>query len=54
VLRDLAAGDARGITNGRGFYNYTPQEAKDWEHLFRENAWAVRKLMDKHFPVEDP
>jgi 3-hydroxybutyryl-CoA dehydrogenase len=54
VIRDLAAGDARGITNGRGFYNYTPQEAKDWERLFRENAWAVRTLMDHYFPAEDP
>ncbi len=54
VLRDLAASDARGITNGRGFYNYTPEEAKRWDHLFRESAWEVRKLMDKYVPPEAP
>jgi 3-hydroxybutyryl-CoA dehydrogenase len=51
VMEDLAADDARGIANGRGFYQYTEQEARDWERLFRENAWTVREMLNRYFPV---
>ena len=52
VMRKLAEGDAQGIINGRGFYHYTPEEARYWENLFRENAWQVRELLDAHFPLQ--
>jgi len=52
-LADLADSDARGIANGRGFYQYTEEEAARWEALFREHAWTVRELLNKYFPLEE-
>jgi 3-hydroxybutyryl-CoA dehydrogenase len=43
-LRELVASGARGIANGRGFYNYTPSEARQWESRLIENAWRAREL----------
>jgi 3-hydroxybutyryl-CoA dehydrogenase len=54
VMREYAADDARGVANGRGFYQYTEDEAKHWEKLFRENAWQVRESMDRNLPLEKP
>jgi 3-hydroxybutyryl-CoA dehydrogenase len=53
TLRDLAAADARGIANGHGFYQYTPEEVHHWEELLREHAWTVRELMNRYFPLAD-
>lgn len=52
TLRDLAASGATGITNGRGFFTYTEEEAKAWEKLFVEHAWNVRELTDRYFPKD--
>ena len=49
-MKELVESDARGITNGRGFYQYTEEEAARWEELYRQHAWTVRKLQDKYFP----
>jgi 3-hydroxybutyryl-CoA dehydrogenase len=54
ALQELAETNALGIANGRGFYQYTAEEAKRWEELFRENAWQVRALLDSHFPLDTP
>jgi len=51
TLKKLADSGAQGITNGRGFYKYTAEEAKEWEELYLEHAWAVRALQDKYFPL---
>jgi len=52
TVQDLASSDARGIANGRGFYQYTEEDAHRWEQLFREHAWTVRELMNRYFPLE--
>lgn len=52
VLRKLAEEDARGIANGRGFYEYTEEQARLWEERLREQAWDVRARMNKTFPLE--
>jgi 3-hydroxybutyryl-CoA dehydrogenase len=36
LLEELVESGARGITNGRGFYRYTPAQAKRWEAAFRD------------------
>jgi 3-hydroxybutyryl-CoA dehydrogenase len=51
-MKSLAASDAQGITNGRGFYEYTEEEARRWEELYLRHAWTVRKIQNEHFPVE--
>ena len=54
TLKRLRDDDARGIANGRGFYEYTEEEAAEWEALFLKHAWNVRKLVDEYFPIEPP
>jgi len=53
VLKELAETGARGIVNGRGFYNYTPEEARRWEELYRRHAWRVAQMQNEYFPVEE-
>ena len=52
-MKKLVQEDAQGVANGRGFYEYTEEEAARWEELYRQHAWTVRKLVDKYFPMED-
>ncbi len=42
TLRTLVDGGAKGISSGRGFYNYTPEEAAGWEQRLIDNVWATR------------
>ena len=53
VLKKLAQTGARGIVNGRGFYNYTPEEARRWEELYRRHAWRVAQMQNEYFPGKD-
>jgi 3-hydroxybutyryl-CoA dehydrogenase len=50
-MQKLAAEGACGITNGKGFYNYTDEEARHWEELYRKHAWRVTKLQNEYFPL---
>jgi 3-hydroxybutyryl-CoA dehydrogenase len=52
-IKKLAESGARGITNGRGFYNYTPEEAKHWEELYRKHAWRVTQMQNEYFPKKN-
>jgi 3-hydroxybutyryl-CoA dehydrogenase len=52
IQRMIAEG-AQGVSNGRGFYNYTPETAMQADELFHAHAWAARALMDKYFPIEE-
>lgn len=50
-LAELVGQDARGITNGRGFYDYTPAETQLWEERQRRHAWNVKDWLDTEFPL---
>jgi 3-hydroxybutyryl-CoA dehydrogenase len=52
VMQELAAAGARGVTNGRGFYSYTPGEAHQWEELYRKHAWRIAKMQNEYFPLQ--
>ena len=54
VMQKLAESGARGIVNGRGFFNYTPEEAREWEELYRRHAWRVAEMQDEYFPMKYP
>jgi 3-hydroxybutyryl-CoA dehydrogenase len=54
VMQRLAESGARGIVNGRGFFNYTTEEAHAWEDLYRRHAWRVVQMQDEYFPRKDP
>lgn len=44
LMRDVVESGGRGIANGRGFYEYTPEEAKAWEEKFIEFNYKIRRL----------
>lgn len=44
AMRQVVESGAKGISNGRGFYEYTPEEAQRWERILIENVWRVRDL----------
>ncbi len=48
VMRRLVASGARGISNRRGFYRYTPAQARRWEGLFLKFNYEIRKLAMKY------
>ena len=51
TLARLAEDGARGIVNGRGFYDYTPEQAEEWKQRHREHVWRVRDWMDEALPL---
>lgn len=53
LLRSLAESGARGISNGRGFYDYTPSEAQDWRERYRRHAWTASGWLDANFPLQE-
>ena len=44
TMRRVVESGAKGISNGRGFYQYTPEEAARWERMLNENVWRVRDM----------
>jgi 3-hydroxybutyryl-CoA dehydrogenase len=38
----------KGVANGKGFYDYTPEEARLWEETFAEFSYEIRKLALKY------
>jgi len=44
LMRDVVEGGGRGITNGRGFYRYSQDEAKGWEDKFMGFNYKMRRL----------
>jgi 3-hydroxybutyryl-CoA dehydrogenase len=51
-MQKLATEGASGITNGKGFYTYTEEEAHHWEELYRKHAWRVTKMQNEYFPLK--
>jgi len=43
--------DAGGVRDGHGFFEYTPEEAKRWEEIYRAQVWRVRAAVDEAFPL---
>jgi len=39
TMRALVESGAQGITNGRGFYEYSEADKADWERRLNENVW---------------
>lgn len=48
LIRHIAEDGGTGITNGKGFYNYTKQEAAEWEKAYEEFAFDIRELSNKY------
>ena len=48
LIDDIVKDGGRGVANGKGFYNYTPEEAKLWEDTFTEFSFEIRELAMKY------
>ena len=53
LMRDVVESGGLGISNGRGFYEYTDGEAKLWEARFLEFNYKIRQLTAEYADVAD-
>lgn len=44
TIERLVEEGAKGVSNARGFYSYTPDTAAKWEALFMQFSYDIRKL----------
>jgi 3-hydroxybutyryl-CoA dehydrogenase len=47
MQRVMKAG-GRGVSNAKGFYSYTPAQAKRWEKQFMQFSYEIRELAGKY------
>jgi len=47
-LDALAASGANGVSNGRGFYEYSPDEAAGWQKAYKEFKYNIYNLSVKY------
>jgi 3-hydroxybutyryl-CoA dehydrogenase len=48
LMQEAVASGARGTSNAKGFYKYTPVEAKRWEKRFLDFSYEIRALAPKY------
>lgn len=48
LIDDIVKEGGKGVANGKGFYQYTPEEARLWEETFAEFTYEIRKLALKY------
>ena len=48
LMKKVVSSGAKGVSNGRGFYRYTPRQAKRWQRLFLKFNYEIRKLAMKY------
>lgn len=48
LIDDIVKAGGRGVANARGFYDYTPEEARLWEETFTEFSYEIRQLALKY------
>jgi 3-hydroxybutyryl-CoA dehydrogenase len=44
LMQKIVKSGARGVSNAKGFYHYTPAQAKRWEEMFVQFSYQIRKL----------
>ncbi len=48
LIDQLVKSGARGVSNARGFYPYTREEARRWERLFLKFTYEIRELAQQY------
>ncbi len=48
LMQRVVDSGARGVSNAKGFYRYTPAQAKRWEELFMDFSHDIRRLAAKY------
>ncbi|MBV8891766.1 MAG: 3-hydroxyacyl-CoA dehydrogenase family protein [Acidobacteria bacterium] len=52
LMRRLVQSGAQGVVNAKGFYRYTPAQARRWERRFLQFTYDIRALAQK-YPEEN-
>jgi 3-hydroxybutyryl-CoA dehydrogenase len=50
-ILSMMQANASGVRDGHGFFDYTLEEAKVWEEIYRAQVWRVRQAVDEVFPL---
>ncbi len=48
LMQRVVNSGARGVSNAKGFYRYTPRQAKRWEKLFMQFSYEIRGLAERY------
>lgn len=48
LIDDLVKDGAKGVANAKGFYEYTPEEAKLWQETYREFSYDIMRIAKKY------
>jgi len=48
LMRKVVKSGAKGVSNAKGFYRYTPKEAASWEKRFMKFSYEIRALAQKY------
>ena len=48
LMRQTVDSGAQGVSNAKGFYRYSPVQAKRWEKLFMRFSYEIRALAEKY------
>ena len=44
LIDEIVAAGGRGVSNAKGFYSYTPEEARLWQETFEKFSYEIREL----------
>jgi 3-hydroxyacyl-CoA dehydrogenase len=47
-MRRMVESGATGISNAKGFYKYDKRGAKEWERVWVDFTYDLRKLVEKY------
>ena len=48
LMKKVVASGARGVSNAKGFYRYTPAQAKRWDDLFMKFSHEIREVAARY------
>ena len=48
LMRKVVKSGAKGVSNAKGFYRYTPEQARRWEKRFMKFSYEIRALAQKY------
>jgi 3-hydroxybutyryl-CoA dehydrogenase len=48
LMEEVVGSGGLGVANGRGFYEYTPEQARRWEEIFLKFTYEIRALAQKY------
>lgn len=48
LIDDIVKAGGKGVLNAQGFYDYTPEEALEWQKTYEEFSYDIRRLALKY------